>query len=60
MVDAIDVIYKRRSIRNYAGTPVERDTIETLLRAAMAAPTAINPSVRTVSARNVAITMGTR
>ena len=41
-MDVIDTIYKRRSIRNYAETPVERDTIVTLLRAAMAAPTAIN------------------
>jgi nitroreductase len=42
VVDVIDMIYKRGSIRNYTETPVERDTIETLLRAAMAAPTAIN------------------
>lgn len=38
-----DVLYKRRSIRNYvADKPVEREKIELLLKAAMAAPSACN------------------
>jgi nitroreductase len=41
-MDAIETIYKRRSIRNYLDKPVERDTIMTLLKAAAAAPTAAN------------------
>ncbi len=41
-MDAIETIYRRRSIRNYQQKPVERDTIITLLNAATAAPTAIN------------------
>jgi nitroreductase len=36
------MIYKRRSIRSYIPAPVARDTSETLLWAAMAAPTAVN------------------
>ena len=35
-------IFHRVSIRKYTGQPVERDKIETLLRAAMAAPSACN------------------
>lgn len=42
MPDAIDTIFRRRSIRSYLDRPVEREKIELLLRAAMAAPTACN------------------
>ncbi|KAA3664257.1 MAG: nitroreductase family protein [Chloroflexi bacterium] len=38
----IDVIIKRRSIRKYLDKPVEKESIITLLEAAMAAPTAVN------------------
>ncbi len=41
-MDAIETIYKRRSIRNYLDKIVEKDTIVTLLKAATAAPTAAN------------------
>jgi nitroreductase len=41
-VDAIETIYKRRSIRNFQDKQVERDMITTLLKAASAAPTAAN------------------
>lgn len=42
MSDIIDTIFRRRSIRRYQDKPVERDKLELLLRAAMAAPTACN------------------
>jgi len=38
----IDTIYARRSIRKYQERPVEREKLETLLKAAMAAPSARN------------------
>ncbi|NLG25687.1 MAG: nitroreductase family protein [Clostridiales bacterium] len=38
----LDAIYRRRSIRRYQPRAVEREKIETLLRAAMAAPSACN------------------
>lgn len=38
----IDTIYARRSIRRYQERPVEQEKIETLLKAAMAAPSAMN------------------
>jgi len=41
-VDAIETIYKRRSIRNYLDKPVDKEVIMTLLKAATAAPTAAN------------------
>lgn len=41
-MDAIEAIYKRRSIRKYLDQPVERDKIMLLLKAATAAPTAAN------------------
>ena len=40
--DAIGVIMQRKSVRAYAPRPVEREKVDTLLRAAMAAPTAVN------------------
>lgn len=42
MTDFIDVILKRRSIRKFTDQLVERETLVQLLRAAMAAPTAMN------------------
>ncbi|MFH1377413.1 MAG: nitroreductase family protein [Planctomycetota bacterium] len=42
-MDAMQAIFTRRSIRNYiADKPVPDETVETLLKAAMAAPTAGN------------------
>lgn len=41
-IDAINAIYKRRSIRNYLDKDVDQDTIITLLKAATAAPSAAN------------------
>lgn len=38
----IDTIYARRSIRSYQEKPVEAEKLETLLKAAMAAPSAMN------------------
>jgi nitroreductase len=38
----IQTIFSRRSIRKYAGDPVSEDDIQTLLEAAMAAPSASN------------------
>ena len=38
----MDAIFHRTSIRKYQETPVEAEKIETLLRAAMAAPSACN------------------
>jgi len=42
MVDVLEAIYRRRSIRNYISRPVETEKLEELLRAAMAAPSAVN------------------
>lgn len=42
MADIIDIILKRRSIRNYLPRPVEQEKLVLLLHAAMAAPTACN------------------
>ena len=41
-MDTIEAIHTRRSIRKYTDEPVSEETIETLLRAAMAAPSAGN------------------
>jgi nitroreductase len=42
MPDLIDVIFSRRSIRKFKETPLPKEVIETLLKAAMAAPSATN------------------
>ena len=39
---ALDVIMTRTSIRSFTGDPVSQEQIETILKAGMAAPTAIN------------------
>ena len=41
-MELLDVIHTRRSIRKYLDKPVPEDMIETILRAAMAAPSAGN------------------
>jgi nitroreductase len=41
-MDILNVIFSRRSIRNYQERRLERETLVQLLRAAMAAPTAAN------------------
>lgn len=41
-MDALEAIMSRRSIRRYTGEPVTSEQIETLLRAAQAAPSANN------------------
>jgi nitroreductase len=42
LADVLETIFKRRSIRKYQERPVEKEKIEKLLKAAMAAPTACN------------------
>ncbi|MCJ7624759.1 MAG: nitroreductase family protein [Anaerolineaceae bacterium] len=42
MEDIQDIIYKRRSIREYQDRPVEEQKLTLLVKAAMAAPTACN------------------
>ena len=39
---AMDVIFARTSIRSFTGDPVSKEQLETLLKAGMAAPTAMN------------------
>ena len=39
---ALDVIMTRTSIRSYTGDPVSQEQLETILKAGMAAPTAMN------------------
>jgi nitroreductase len=41
-VDTLETIFTRRSIRNFLDTPVEPEKIDTLLKAAMYAPSAVN------------------
>jgi nitroreductase len=41
-MDALEAILQRRSVRDFAETPVSDEQVETLLRAAMAAPSAGN------------------
>lgn len=38
----VHTIMNRKSVRSYAKQPIEKEKIDTLLRAAMAAPTAVN------------------
>ena len=42
MNQSIDIIMGRRSIRKFSETPVEKEKIEIILKAAMATPTATN------------------
>lgn len=41
-MELLDAIYKRRSVRTYADRPVDRATLETLIQAAIQAPSAVN------------------
>jgi len=41
-MDALDAIHSRKSVRTYTGEPVSKEELETLVKAAMAAPTAVN------------------
>jgi nitroreductase len=41
-MDVLEAIFNRRSIRHYTDRPVSDDVIETLLKAAMYAPSAVN------------------
>jgi len=53
VVDALEALLSRRSIRNYTDEPVSAEDVETMLAAAMAAPTAFNQqSWRFVVVRN--------
>ncbi len=40
--DALTVIHSRKSVRNFTGEPVNREMLEKIVRAGMAAPTAVN------------------
>jgi len=40
--DAITVIHKRKSVRNFTGESIQQSDIDILLKAAMAAPSAVN------------------
>lgn len=41
-MDVIDVIYNRRAVRDYLTTKIDKDLIQTLLNAAIQAPTAMH------------------
>jgi nitroreductase len=41
-MDALDMLFTRRSVRRYTDKPVSDQAIETILRAAMQAPSAVN------------------
>jgi nitroreductase len=40
--DALTIIHNRRSVRNFTGQAVSRDDLVTIVKAGMAAPTAVN------------------
>jgi len=40
--EALSVIFNRKSVRNYTGEPISKGIIDTILRAGMAAPSAMN------------------
>jgi nitroreductase len=40
--DALSVIHSRKSVRHYTGEPVSKDDLTTLMKAGMAAPSAVN------------------
>jgi nitroreductase len=41
-VNTLSVIHSRKSVRNFTGQPISKEDLETILKAAMAAPTAVN------------------
>jgi nitroreductase len=40
--DAITVIHERKSVRSFTGDPVRKEDLDTIVRAGMAAPSAVN------------------
>jgi nitroreductase len=42
MSDALSVIHSRKSVRNFTGQSVSKDALDKIIRAGMAAPTAVN------------------
>ena len=40
--DALSVIHARKSVKSFTGAPVSQENLDKILRAAMAAPTAVN------------------
>lgn len=42
MKDALSVIHERKSVRNFTGESVKKEDLETIVKAGMAAPTAVN------------------
>ena len=42
MSDALSVIHSRKSVRSFTGQSVSKDALDKILRAGMAAPTAVN------------------
>lgn len=42
MKDAFSVIHSRKSVRNFTGDPVSKADLDTIIRAGMAAPSAVN------------------
>jgi len=45
-VNTLSVIHSRKSVRSFTGQPVSKEDLETILKAAMAAPTAVNKQPR--------------
>lgn len=41
-MDALEVIFERRSCRNYCDAPISREMVETILLAGMSAPSAVD------------------
>ncbi len=41
-MEALDVIFKRKSVRHFTGEPIDKNQIDILLRAGMSAPSAVN------------------
>jgi len=41
-MNTLEVIHQRKSVRHFTGAPVRKEDLETLLAAAMAAPSAVN------------------
>jgi len=42
MKDIFSVIHERKSVRNYNGNPISKTDLDEIIRAGMAAPTAVN------------------
>ncbi len=57
--ETVRTILNRKSVRSYTSRPVEKEKIDTLLKAAMAAPTAVNKQPWTFIVINDAATLDT-